>query len=55
MKVRDLIHKLTAEGIDMDYDVVFIDYIPSSSTKFEISSVGVNKENKEVRLNNLYR
>lgn len=54
MKVRELIHKLTSEGVDMDYDVVFIDYIPSSSTKYKVSGVGVNYGDKEVRLNNLY-
>lgn len=54
MKVKDLIHKLTADGIELDYDVVFLELSGNPTREYKVTSVGVDILNKKVNINNLY-
>lgn len=52
MKVRELIHSLTKNGIDLDADVVYTDEL--TDTRLDVSSVGYYEREKVVNLNNTY-
>jgi len=57
MKVRDLIHSLTEDNVDLDADVVYvnvIDIVTDQTKEYQISSVGYDINAKKVLLNNLY-
>lgn len=52
MTVKELIHRLTADGISLSDEVIFKDM--QSDKTFKISAVGYDTDARKVIVNNLY-
>lgn len=52
MTLRELIHSLTSNQINWDYDVSFIDI--KNNKEYKVTTVGVDESNHKILLNNIY-
>lgn len=54
MTVKELIHRLTDDTVDLNAEVFYVDVFTDENKEYPVSSFGYDMNKKKVLLNNTY-